>query len=551
MNIHSVVFDFNVVDRVNVDGTGVSAVKVMEEARSRNIPILDITIDNYAEMNSILSAPASVRLDIYNTINENTVISIPSRQIDYYGWSGTGYIVSDTATGASAYRLCGSLSDSMSGGATAIKVGVGVIAALDIVLSLMDLMMLLQVMMPASGLVSFAVVPLPAVTAVVLLTLGCMSLTYSLVNYYHYLDTGDEQYAYNMLFSLIPNVAVFGAVKFLVKFGPSIISVFSNVSGFLGQGANSLILKYGDEFAEMVVRRGKAAIDYIDGCEIGVVNSVKGYGIDGINALLKYKADLIAILGSFSDNADDVVGFVIKFGDEAVDAMKNGISPGLISSLDDLGISPARYIEYNIVSQEIANNWATALEMGNSFKYVTNQNDALDLTDEVSLSGLNDYALSRIFSNIDDSAMSIADKVTLKANQFRKALFEGVESELLVVADASNVDEFGNIKWPTNPPEGFTIFNPPSTTLEVGTIIDRYGNPYGSFTSPLGTPYVERSLPYIENPGSYHKYKVIKPIEGVKYGEIAQAFNQNGGGIQFKLPDIIDNLLGEYLEEIY
>jgi hypothetical protein len=206
---------------------GISAVKVMEEARSRNIPILDITKDNYAEMNSILSAPASVRLDIFYSMNDNTVISIPSRQINYYGWSGTGYIVSDTETGASAYRLCGSMSDSMSGGATAIKVGVGAIAALDIVLCVMDLMMLLQVMMPASGLVSFAVVPLPAVTAVVLLTLGCMSLTYSLVNYYHYLDTGDEQYAYNMLFSLIPNVAIFGAVKFLAKFGPSILFPYS------------------------------------------------------------------------------------------------------------------------------------------------------------------------------------------------------------------------------------------------------------------------------------------------------------------------------------
>ncbi len=333
---------------------GVSAVKVMEEARSRNIPILDITIDNYAEMNSILSAPASVRLDIFQLINENTVISIPSRQIDYYGWFGTGYIVSDTETCGNAYRLCGSLSDSMSGGATAIKVGIGALAALDIVLCVMDLMILLQVMMPASGLVSFAAVSLPAVTAIVLLTLGCMSLTYSLVNYYHYLDTGDEQYAYNMLFNLIPNVLVFSVVKFLANFGPFPATIFSRVSGFLDQGANSLILKYGDEFAQLVAKRGSAAIDYINGCDISVINTVKGFGNDGINALLKYKGDLIAIIGSFSDNADDVVGFVIKFGDEAVDAMMNGISPALINSLDELGIAPIDYVKYNIVSKEIA-----------------------------------------------------------------------------------------------------------------------------------------------------------------------------------------------------
>jgi hypothetical protein len=104
----------------------------------------------------------------------------------------------------------------------------------------------------------------------------------------------------------------------------------------------------------MVARRGKAAIDYIDGCEIGVVNAVKGYGIDGINALLKYKGDLIAIIGSFSDNADDVVGFVIKFGDEAVDAMKNGIDTGIIKRLEYFNITPKEYSVNNIISKETA-----------------------------------------------------------------------------------------------------------------------------------------------------------------------------------------------------
>ncbi|MDO5567068.1 MAG: glycohydrolase toxin TNT-related protein [Planctomycetia bacterium] len=32
-------------------------------------------------------------------------------------------------------------------------------------------------------------------------------------------------------------------------------------------------------------------------------------------------------------------------------------------------------------------------------------------------------------------------------------------------------------------------------TLKVGTIIDRYGSPFGNFTSPVKTSFEERSVP--------------------------------------------------------
>lgn len=88
-------------------------------------------------------------------------------------------------------------------------------------------------------------------------------------------------------------------------------------------------------------------------------------------------------------------------------------------------------------------------------------------------------------------------------------------------------------------------------TLDVGTIIDRYGNPYGKYTSPIGVPYEQRALPYVENPNAYHKYEVLKPIDNVTISQIAEAFEQPGGGMQYELPSIVNKLIKDkFLREI-
>ena len=83
-----------------------------------------------------------------------------------------------------------------------------------------------------------------------------------------------------------------------------------------------------------------------------------------------------------------------------------------------------------------------------------------------------------------------------------------------------------------------------------GTKIDRYGSDYGTFTSPLGIPYEQRALAPGTELKPYSVFEVLKPIE-VKAGEIAPWFNQSGGGIQYVMPDIIDEVIGEgYLRRI-
>jgi len=123
----------------------------------------------------------------------------------------------------------------------------------------------------------------------------------------------------------------------------------------------------------------------------------------------------------------------------------------------------------------------------------------------------------------------------------------------LVTKDTRFLDADGKIDWDKWAPNGGRV---PGTiqegqTLPKGTIIDRYGNQYGKYTSPVGVPYEQRALPYIENPNAYHKYEVLKPIDNVTMSGIAKAFEQPGGGIQYELPFNIKQLIKEeFIKEI-
>ena len=118
---------------------------------------------------------------------------------------------------------------------------------------------------------------------------------------------------------------------------------------------------------------------------------------------------------------------------------------------------------------------------------------------------------------------------------------KAIGTDELVVRDTKFLDADENIDWEKWAPNGGRV---PGTikenqTIPAGTIIDRYGSQWGKYTSPAGVPYEQRALPYIENPNAYHKYEVLKPIDNVTISEIAPAFEQVGGGIQYVLPNNI------------
>ncbi|WP_274559677.1 TNT domain-containing protein [Streptomyces spiramyceticus] len=76
--------------------------------------------------------------------------------------------------------------------------------------------------------------------------------------------------------------------------------------------------------------------------------------------------------------------------------------------------------------------------------------------------------------------------------------------------------------------------------LNKGTVLDRFGPETGSFLSPSGTPFTERSMPpsALNTPVEYTQYKVLKPFP-VHQGLVAPYFNQVGLGTQ----QLLDNRL--------
>mgnify|MGYP000908663356 len=70
--------------------------------------------------------------------------------------------------------------------------------------------------------------------------------------------------------------------------------------------------------------------------------------------------------------------------------------------------------------------------------------------------------------------------------------------------------------------------------LERGVLLDRVGEPVGSFLAPAGTAFDARALAPGAGASNVYVYEVIKPLPE---GEIAPAFGQPGEGVQI-LPNV-------------
>lgn len=113
--------------------------------------------------------------------------------------------------------------------------------------------------------------------------------------------------------------------------------------------------------------------------------------------------------------------------------------------------------------------------------------------------------------------------------------------------DTSNFQEHGNREWPPN--RGFKE-EPVEFTLLPGSKIDRYGSPYGTFTSPAGTPYRARAPKPWTDLKTYCVYEVNKPLT-VKAGGAAPWFGYEGNGTQYELPErVIDLEKSEIIKKI-
>jgi hypothetical protein len=95
------------------------------------------------------------------------------------------------------------------------------------------------------------------------------------------------------------------------------------------------------------------------------------------------------------------------------------------------------------------------------------------------------------------------------------------------------------IIWPPN--RGF-LKSPNSGILQPGSIVNRFGGNSGIFVAPEGTSFGARSLPAEFAGKSLNAFEVVKPID-VEAGVSAPWFEGSGGGVQFELPQTVQELI--------
>ena len=210
---------------------------------------------------------------------------------------------------------------------------------------------------------------------------------------------------------------------------------------------------------------------------------------------------------------------------------------------------------------------------------------------KIDFSKLDKNEVKDLINKIDKSILLDEDKIIANIEIYNNAIEAGVKVDIQVIASPKFIDSSGRIKWPDE--SGYTIDTITGKAIKnevipkKGDIIDRYGSPNGTFTSPINNnvsiPYEQRALPYLENKNAYHQYKITRNFDelseaiksckdkdlveminadALRYGinldnlktyggEIAPAFDAIGGGTQWQLPLSVDYLIKlGFLKEI-
>lgn len=87
-------------------GKGVSAVKALAKAAAEGQKIYTLTGAHPSAVYP-LQIDEHARAEIQNALNAGQTVTVHERPITVLGWTGSGYIISDPATGSGAYKISG------------------------------------------------------------------------------------------------------------------------------------------------------------------------------------------------------------------------------------------------------------------------------------------------------------------------------------------------------------------------------------------------------------------------------------------------------------
>jgi hypothetical protein len=97
---------------------GISTVKALKIANDQGIPIYTVNQANIATVMPQLQVDQQTKDDIQNAVNAGKVVTVSKTNINFNGWNGCGYIITNPETGAGGYMISGG-----SSGAAVLFVG--------------------------------------------------------------------------------------------------------------------------------------------------------------------------------------------------------------------------------------------------------------------------------------------------------------------------------------------------------------------------------------------------------------------------------------------
>ncbi|WP_181175821.1 TNT domain-containing protein [Mesorhizobium sp. B2-3-4] len=127
----------------------------------------------------------------------------------------------------------------------------------------------------------------------------------------------------------------------------------------------------------------------------------------------------------------------------------------------------------------------------------------------------------------------------------RVAPGQAAESLAVPIAKAGTKPEIstGTSLYTYYPPNNGFLKMPEDGLLPVGDLVDRFGDTFGRYVAPAGTPVWMRSLvPGTVESKPYNLYEVMKPLPALK-GTAAPWFNQGGGGPQYMFYISVEDLI--------
>lgn len=85
----------------------ISTVKALKIANDQGIPIYTVNQQNIATTLPQLQISQQIKNDIANAVNAGKVVTVSKTNINFNGWVGCGYVITNPETGAGAYMISG------------------------------------------------------------------------------------------------------------------------------------------------------------------------------------------------------------------------------------------------------------------------------------------------------------------------------------------------------------------------------------------------------------------------------------------------------------